>query len=107
MAGTPSDLRFLMPEWFRWASCANPQTTFFDFPENKQELQKSKSVCHSCPVRLECLAYALCVGIEDGVWGGTNQEQRKLLRAFISIPIQDGEEAVLLILKQNMNGKPN
>ncbi|MBV2353861.1 WhiB family transcriptional regulator [Streptomyces sp. J2-1] len=42
---------------------------------------RAKAVCGNCPVRTECLAYALDHRIEHGVWGGmTERERRALLR---------------------------
>jgi WhiB family redox-sensing transcriptional regulator len=42
---------------------------------------RAKAVCTGCPVRTECLAYALDQRIEHGVWGGmTERERRALLR---------------------------
>jgi WhiB family redox-sensing transcriptional regulator len=41
----------------------------------------AKRICVGCPVRAECLAEALDNGIEEGVWGGaTERERRALLR---------------------------
>ncbi|WP_051812804.1 WhiB family transcriptional regulator [Streptomyces sp. NRRL S-340] len=41
----------------------------------------AKSVCYRCPVRMECLSYALDRRMEHGVWGGmTERERRALLR---------------------------
>ncbi|MCL6422436.1 WhiB family transcriptional regulator [Brachybacterium sp. JHP9] len=43
--------------------------------------QRVKSLCHDCPVRMQCLADALDNRIEFGVWGGmTERERRRLLR---------------------------
>ncbi|MEV7676934.1 WhiB family transcriptional regulator [Streptomyces sp. NPDC088752] len=42
---------------------------------------KAKAACTGCPVRTECLAYALDHRIEHGIWGGmTERERRALLR---------------------------
>ncbi|MFE3072426.1 WhiB family transcriptional regulator [Streptomyces sp. NPDC059247] len=42
---------------------------------------RAKAVCTGCPVRAECLAYALDGRIEHGVWGGmTERERRALLK---------------------------
>ena len=41
---------------------------------------EAKDVCKSCPVRWECLAYALRHRVEHGVWGGlTDRERRRVL----------------------------
>lgn len=43
--------------------------------------QRAKVVCTGCPVRTECLAYALDHRVEYGIWGGmTERERRALLR---------------------------
>ena len=45
------------------------------------EQNHAKRICRNCPVRTECLAYALDYGMEYGVWGGmTERERRSLLR---------------------------
>ncbi|MFJ8141130.1 WhiB family transcriptional regulator [Streptomyces sp. NPDC096013] len=42
---------------------------------------RAKAVCTGCPVRTECLAYALDERIEHGIWGGmTERDRRALLR---------------------------
>jgi WhiB family transcriptional regulator, redox-sensing transcriptional regulator len=40
----------------------------------------AKSVCASCPVRAECLAYALRHSVRYGIWGGLNERARSLER---------------------------
>ncbi|MGN8247480.1 WhiB family transcriptional regulator [Cellulomonas soli] len=43
--------------------------------------REARSVCQTCPVRLECLADALDNRMDFGVWGGmTERERRALLR---------------------------
>jgi WhiB family transcriptional regulator, redox-sensing transcriptional regulator len=36
----------------------------------------AKRVCRKCPVRLQCLEYALEAGEHSGVWGGLNEVER-------------------------------
>ncbi len=40
----------------------------------------AKAQCFGCPVRAECLAYALDQNEVFGVWGGTDPDERKQLR---------------------------
>jgi WhiB family redox-sensing transcriptional regulator len=37
-------------------------------------------VCDSCPVRAQCLQFALETNQEAGIWGGTSEEERRRLR---------------------------
>ena len=43
--------------------------------------REARQFCRVCPVRTQCLAYALDQRIEFGVWGGmTERDRRALLR---------------------------
>ena len=42
---------------------------------------KAKALCSRCPVRPECLEYALRLREPHGIWGGLNEmERRQVLR---------------------------
>ncbi|MDX2708231.1 WhiB family transcriptional regulator [Streptomyces sp. PA03-6a] len=43
------------------------------------EQHRAKAVCTGCTVRTECLAYALDHRIEDGIWGGMTERERRAL----------------------------
>lgn len=45
-----------------------------------RQLAKAKQVCERCPVRVQCLEYALQSGQSFGVWGGASEEERRLMR---------------------------
>jgi WhiB family redox-sensing transcriptional regulator len=45
-----------------------------------RQLAKAKAVCQRCPVRVQCLEYALQSGQRFGVWGGASEEERRLMR---------------------------
>ena len=44
-----------------------------------QQLAQAKQVCECCPVRVQCLEYALQSGQSFGVWGGASEEERRLM----------------------------
>jgi WhiB family redox-sensing transcriptional regulator len=39
------------------------------------QVSSAKAVCSRCPVRANCLSYAL-ITQPDGIWGGTTREER-------------------------------
>jgi len=45
-----------------------------------EQTARAKSVCALCPVRIECLAWALDTCQDAGVWGGLDEEERREIR---------------------------
>jgi hypothetical protein len=43
------------------------------------EIQRAKAVCARCPGQRPCLAYALATRQEFGIWGGRDENERRLL----------------------------
>jgi WhiB family redox-sensing transcriptional regulator len=67
-------------DWMLKAACREHQPTEF-FPSDGVGVEVAKRVCRDCPVRLECLEYALTERIDHGVWGGCSErERRRILR---------------------------
>jgi WhiB family transcriptional regulator, redox-sensing transcriptional regulator len=66
-------------DWRRDGLCAEPQyaRSVEFFPERGQPVEPAKAVCARCTVSAECLAYALELGIREGVWGGTTGNDRR------------------------------
>ncbi len=40
----------------------------------------AKSICASCPIKIDCLREALADPNLDGIWGGTSRRERNRLR---------------------------
>jgi WhiB family redox-sensing transcriptional regulator len=61
------------------------------FPDPGQATAAALDRCSFCPVRRSCLASALANGEEYGVWGGTTEVQRDVIREDIAagVPIVD------------------
>jgi WhiB family redox-sensing transcriptional regulator len=71
-------------EWIERASCLEQDPDLF-FPVGTtgpaiEQTAKAKSVCAGCPVRVECLAWALDTCQDAGVWGGLDEEERREIR---------------------------
>jgi WhiB family transcriptional regulator, redox-sensing transcriptional regulator len=72
------------PDWRDNAACAHEDPELF-FPESgpgvtRPETIVAKRICGGCPVRVPCLRWALDHGVSNGIWGGTTEEERRLLR---------------------------
>ncbi len=66
--------------WMRDAKCRGIDPAEF-FPSDGLGVDHARRVCDDCPVRAECLEYALEFRIEHGVWGGASErERRRILR---------------------------
>ena len=53
---------------------------FFPFPTETVQLAVAKRICADCPVKQQCLAFALALDIPHGVWGGLGEGERRELR---------------------------
>src|ERR1700753_666300 len=49
-------------------------------PEREIRERKAKSICAACPVKLECLNYAVSRPEKYGTWGGLNEDERSAER---------------------------
>jgi WhiB family transcriptional regulator, redox-sensing transcriptional regulator len=66
-------------EWRDGAACRGLDTNVF-FPLTDEEADEAKAICAACPVREECLEFALLTRQDDGVWGGLTETERRRLR---------------------------
>ncbi|HXF35895.1 MAG TPA: WhiB family transcriptional regulator [Actinomycetota bacterium] len=71
-------------DWVERARCRDEDPDLF-FPIGStgpalSQLARAKAVCLACPVRVECLEWALETGQDAGVWGGLSEDERRALR---------------------------
>ncbi|MGJ5751555.1 transcription factor WhiB [Streptomyces puniciscabiei] len=50
---------------------------FFPLPREHAAIAEAKELCAACPVRRECLNYALENELKDGIWGGLTEAERR------------------------------
>jgi WhiB family redox-sensing transcriptional regulator len=77
------------PEWMADGLCAQVDPELF-FPEKGGSTRGAKQVCLACPVRAECLAYALARGERFGIWGGASERERRRLTPRAALPAELG-----------------
>ena len=78
-------------KWQGKASCANPANKRFVewyYSKDSAEKNAAKNLCFSCPVRKECLQWALEHREIWGIWGGKDEVE---LRRALSVAY-NGEE---------------
>jgi len=73
------------PDWRLAAACAERDLNIF-FPISsvgataRLQIEEAKRICGHCPVQTDCLAWALEVGPEFGIFGGCTEDERRALR---------------------------
>ena len=72
-------------DWRDEAACRGSDPELF-FPVGNtgpalRQIGQAKQVCARCLVRTPCLEWALDSGQQAGVWGGTSEDERRLLRS--------------------------
>jgi WhiB family redox-sensing transcriptional regulator len=70
--------------WRRDAICRDTDPDLF-FPVGTTgnalvQIDRAKEVCGQCPVKVDCLDYALETNQDSGIWGGLDEEQRRTIR---------------------------
>jgi WhiB family transcriptional regulator, redox-sensing transcriptional regulator len=71
-------------DWRHKAECRTEDPELF-FPIGTSgpalaQIAEAKAVCRRCPVRRECLAWALASGQDAGIWGGLTEDERRALK---------------------------
>lgn len=71
-------------DWRDYAAC-DPSNADLFFPESSGiphdvDIAAAKRICKRCPVQAQCLAYAMEHDERTGVWGGLDENERRMLR---------------------------
>lgn len=71
-------------DWRYKAACLDEDPRLF-FPIGStgpavEQTERAKGVCVRCEVAANCLAWALETGQEAGIWGGLDEDERRVLR---------------------------
>lgn len=71
-------------DWRHHAACRDEDPELF-FPLSEigpgaRQVDRAKAICARCPVRAQCLEYAIDNGLDHGIFGGTTETERRTLR---------------------------
>lgn len=79
------DIFAASPSFFAKGSCIGDPDPDLWFPKdghsstrNREREAEARKICSTCPVRSECLTYAI-ENRETGIWGGTDEAERRLI----------------------------
>ncbi|MDT0302950.1 WhiB family transcriptional regulator [Streptomonospora wellingtoniae] len=74
-------------DWAQHAACQGESLELFfgpdgeRLPQREVREEKAKAICQQqCPVRTECLEYAIAKPEKYGTWAGLNEDERASLR---------------------------
>jgi len=82
------------PPWMRQAACRSvPTKVFFvdDSRANQAAVAAARAWCEICPVRAECLAFAMQHTTLRGIWGGMTESRRVRERRRLRNLVPDQE----------------
>src|SRR5215470_9731004 len=83
--GTQVEMKDTAPDWrFRAACLAADPELFFPLSAvgpSAAQLSQAKAICAGCSVRWQCLDFALATRQVHGVWGGTDEDERRRILA--------------------------
>jgi WhiB family transcriptional regulator, redox-sensing transcriptional regulator len=64
--------------WMALAKCRDMDPSVF-FPSDTGGERAAQRICAVCPVKMSCLEYSLENRMDDGVWGGSSERERRFL----------------------------
>ncbi len=63
---------FRPPGWMKQGACVGKDPKLW----SGKACANAVAICRACPVRVDCLAYAIHENITEGTWGGMSARQR-------------------------------
>jgi WhiB family redox-sensing transcriptional regulator len=66
-------------DWRQEAACVGSDIDLF-FAVEDEGTARAKAICATCPVREDCLEWALANHQDDGIWGGFTEVERRRIR---------------------------
>lgn len=70
-------------DWMLEARCLDADPEAF-FPEKGGSTREAKRICAACPVRDDCLQYALENDERFGIWGGLSERERRRAKRVVT-----------------------
>ena len=76
--------------WRADSACRDADLNLF-FPAGvtgpaERQIREAKAICAACPVRKTCLSFAIETNQEYGIWGGTTEDERAVMKRLSRRP---------------------
>ena len=92
---TPATPAPLSAGWRDRAACRGVDLEVF-FPGRGEPAEPARQICARCPVRQQCLDYAIGHGIVHGIWGGlVERDRRALLTRHLGAARRERDAAIV------------
>jgi Transcription factor WhiB len=69
-----------------WGTARCIGLTDLFFSEKKEKVRLAKDICEGCPIRHDCLIFALESGEAWGVWGGYDYQELRIIAPMKGYP---------------------
>lgn len=80
------DLTVPIGSWAALGACLDlDPDLFFDTNTTIESSTTARAICSDCPVRVDCLLYAIEACISDGIFGGTTADLRRRMRSYFFV----------------------
>ena len=92
--------------WMDDAECTQyPPDMWFPNIGDKHTADKANGICDGCPVKMQCLEYAMRHGFDEGIFGGMNGRARQVLRQKSGVrqAVTDAERAERVARIEELN----
>lgn len=70
--------------WRQLALCVGHPARGAWFSEQPEQIRRAMAVCAECPVRIECLGFAIANREDEGIWGGLAPAERRRIRRTLA-----------------------
>lgn len=91
MSDLPRPMIFRGPPWMQKAECKNHNPQMWWPSKSEAPNPVAISICNRCPVKDECLEYAVQDPECHGIWGGTSHKERIRIRRARRLDSQEGQ----------------
>jgi WhiB family redox-sensing transcriptional regulator len=73
-------------DWMADGNCRSVAPEVF-FPSDGVGVEAARRICEGSPVQSPCLEYALVHRVEQGVWGGASERERRRIARRRRLPV--------------------